>query len=133
MEQATQDGVDIINLSLGNSVNGPDYPTSRAVNRAIELGTAVVIANGNDGPDQWTVGAPATSTKALSVGALSQPTSLPFLYEPLQDKNIAMTMMHGSIPWSLTKDYPIANLDAEAELNTVRGRIAISARNDEPF
>src|SRR5690606_34086004 len=33
LEQAVEDGVDVINLSLGNSVNGPDYPTSTAVNR----------------------------------------------------------------------------------------------------
>ncbi|MFP3360179.1 S8 family serine peptidase, partial [Planococcus sp. SIMBA_143] len=26
MEQAVKDGVDVMNLSLGNNVNGPDYP-----------------------------------------------------------------------------------------------------------
>ncbi|MDI4707135.1 S8 family serine peptidase, partial [Pseudoalteromonas shioyasakiensis] len=44
MEQAVKDDVDVLNLSLGNSVNGPDYPTSVAVNRAVELGVPVVIA-----------------------------------------------------------------------------------------
>src|SRR5690625_4003952 len=43
MEKALEDGVDIMNLSLGNIVNGPDYPTSAAVNRAVELGMIVVI------------------------------------------------------------------------------------------
>lgn len=133
MEQAIQDGVDIINLSLGNSVNGPDYPTSRAVNRAIELGTAVVIANGNDGPSKWTVGAPATSTKALSVGALSQSTTRPFLYEPQQAKRIPINIMHGSVPWALKRDYAIAHLDEENDANRMRGRIAISTRNEETF
>lgn len=47
MEKAIEDEVDIINLSLGNDVNVPDYPTSIAVNRASELGIIVVIANGN--------------------------------------------------------------------------------------
>src|SRR5690625_456347 len=50
MERALKDGVDVMNLSLGNIVNGPDYPTSAAVNRAVELGMIVVIANGNNGP-----------------------------------------------------------------------------------
>src|SRR5690625_2718796 len=58
LEQAVNDEVDIINLSLGNSVNGPDYPTSTAVNKAVELGIPVVIANGNSGPRPWTVGSP---------------------------------------------------------------------------
>lgn len=50
MEEAVRDEVDIINLSLGNTVNGPDYPTSKAVNEAAKQGVAVVVANGNDGP-----------------------------------------------------------------------------------
>src|SRR5699024_4063590 len=72
LEQAVKDDVDIINLSLGNQVNGPDYPTSIAVNKAVELGVSVVIANGNRGPDTWTVGSPATATKTSSVGASDQ-------------------------------------------------------------
>src|SRR5699024_6464680 len=48
LEKAVKDGMDVINLSLGNNVNGPDYPTSMAVNRAVELGASVVTANGND-------------------------------------------------------------------------------------
>ena len=69
---AVNDGMDIINLSLGNHVNGPDYPTSLAINQAIKHGATVVIANGNSGPDEWTVGSPATATDAISVGASTQ-------------------------------------------------------------
>src|SRR5699024_12334954 len=90
MEQAIKDDVDIINLSLGNEVNGPDYPTSVAVNKASELGVSVVIANGNSGPDTWTVGSPATASKAFSVGASEQLKHLPFLHEPIEDETIAL-------------------------------------------
>src|SRR5699024_12302417 len=69
MEQALKDGVDIMNLSLGNTVNGPDYPTSKAVSLATEAGVAVIVANGNAGPDCWTIGDPATANTAFSVGA----------------------------------------------------------------
>src|SRR5690625_1994272 len=131
MEQAIKDGVDIMNLSLGNSVNGPDYPTSMAVNRAIELGTAVVIASGNDGPNHWSVGSPATASKALSVGASSHPQKLPFLYDPIRDKSIEISMMHGSTPWNLKKDYLIADLDQDA--NDLQGKIAITSRSDQTF
>src|SRR5699024_9149236 len=84
LEEAVKEGVDIINLSLGNDVNGPDYPTSLAVNKAIEKGVAVVIANGNAGPDNWTVGAPATSTKALGVGAATNPEQVFELEDTLE-------------------------------------------------
>src|SRR5699024_3698145 len=45
LEQAIRDEVDVVNLSLGNTVNGPDYPTSKAVSKASEEGVAVVVAN----------------------------------------------------------------------------------------
>lgn len=129
MEQAVEDGVDIINLSLGNSVNGPDYPTSIAVNRAADLGVAVVIANGNSGPDNWTVGAPATASNALAVGAFANAHTAPILYDPLSGKKVPMTLMMGSNPWDLSLDYEIGLAD-EASLN---GKIALIQRGEIPF
>ncbi|MDV2887781.1 S8 family serine peptidase, partial [Alkalihalophilus pseudofirmus] len=35
IDQAIKDKVDIINLSLGNSINGPDLPISLALDRAV--------------------------------------------------------------------------------------------------
>lgn len=133
MEQAINDGVDIINLSLGNSVNGPDYPTSRAVNQAIDLGVAVVIANGNDGPDHWTVGSPATAYKALSVGASNNSQLLPFLYEPIAEKAISIAVMQGSIPWDFKKDYSIINIDQGEDPKEIKGKIAVTSRSEKTF
>ncbi|RDW20544.1 S8 family serine peptidase [Oceanobacillus chungangensis] len=131
MEQAVKDGVDVINLSLGNSVNGPDYPTSTAVNRAVELGIPVVIANGNSGPNNWTVGAPATAERALSVGALANPQQLPFLFETISNKEIPLTEMIESKPWNLEKSYPI--VDGQLETAEIRGKIAVFKRGKIPF
>ncbi|WBX81875.1 S8 family serine peptidase [Virgibacillus salarius] len=130
MEQAVEDGVDVMNLSLGNSVNGPDYPTSVAVNKAAELGIAVVIANGNNGPANWTVGSPATANKALSVGASSPEREMPFLYERWDDKQISLSTMSGSVPWNLDTFYEIVNADTTAN---VKGKIALFTRDDVPF
>ncbi|WP_052345760.1 S8 family serine peptidase [Paucisalibacillus sp. EB02] len=129
MEQAVEDGVDIINLSLGNSVNGPDYPTSVAVNRAAELGVAVVIANGNSGPDNWTVGAPATATKALAVGAFANSQTVPMLYDSFSDKKILILPMVGSVPWELAMDYKIAT----GKTTELEGKIALIKRGEVPF
>lgn len=129
MEQAINDGVDIMNLSLGNTVNGPDYPTSIAVNRAIDLGVAVVIANGNNGPDNWTVGSPATASKAFSVGASAPALKVPELFEAKENKRIPFSVMNGSIPWRLTKDYQIVT---QTE-GSVFGKILLLKRGTTSF
>ncbi|SFE09731.1 minor extracellular serine protease Vpr [Lentibacillus persicus] len=129
LEEAIDDGADIINLSLGNAVNGPDFPTSAAVNRAVDLGVPVVIANGNAGPENWTIGSPATATNALSVGASSNPRTVPFLFESLSDKKIPLVEMRGSKPWQLDKSYDVASLDGQ----NVKGKIALIQRGKTPF
>ncbi|WP_042221418.1 S8 family serine peptidase [Oceanobacillus manasiensis] len=128
MEQAVKDGVDVMNLSLGNNVNGPDYPTSLAVNRAAELGVAVVIANGNNGPAEWTVGSPATASKAISVGATSPARQNPYLYARWKDRGIGITPMVGSIPWKLDTFYQIAVAGQDASR-----KIAVLQRGKVPF
>src|SRR5699024_6561117 len=116
MEEAVKDGVDVMNLSLGNSVNGPDYPTSKAVNEATKKGVAVVVANGNAGATNWTVGAPATAAAALSVGAY-QPSGLaPYLYEPASGKKIKLSPLSFSKPWDFSKDYEIVHFKEETEI-----------------
>lgn len=74
IERAVQDGADVMNLSLGASLNDPDYATSLALDWAMAEGVVAVTSNGNSGPDNWTVGSPGTSRDAISVGA----TQLPF-------------------------------------------------------
>ncbi|MFC2948912.1 S8 family serine peptidase [Virgibacillus sediminis] len=129
MEQAVKDGVDIMNLSLGNTVNGPDYPTSMAVNRASELGVAVVLANGNNGPGDWTVGSPATASGALGVGASSPERKQPFLYHFPSDTTIPLAAMHGSVPWQLERAAQVVRGDGEA----LTGKIALFQRGEVPF
>lgn len=135
MEEAIKDDVDIINLSLGNSVNGPDYPTSLAVNKAIEKGVAVVVANGNTGPDLWTVGAPATATKALAVGALSNNQKQVYFNEPLTKTEIGTETLPGSAPWSETgKSFAVVSEDTEDPKNRivlVKDRKNVEAQLDQ--
>ena len=79
IDAAIEDGVDVLNLSLGNNVNGPDLPISLALNKAVDLGIVAVTSNGNSGPDVWTVGSPGTAEKAISVGASTPPMKVPYL------------------------------------------------------
>ncbi|MFB1083149.1 S8 family serine peptidase [Jeotgalibacillus sp. JSM ZJ347] len=73
IERAVQDGADVMNLSLGNSLNAPDWATSIALDWAMEEGVVAVTSNGNSGPTNWTVGSPGTSREAISVGATQLP------------------------------------------------------------
>lgn len=73
IELAVLDGADVMNLSLGNTLNDPDWATSLAMDRAMAEGVVAVTSNGNAGPDNWTVGSPGTSRQAISVGATALP------------------------------------------------------------
>ncbi|YCA13527.1 S8 family serine peptidase [Bacillus sp. AK128] len=73
IEMAVQDGADVMNLSLGNTLNNPDWATSIALDWAMAEGVVAVTSNGNAGPDNWTVGSPGTSREAISVGATQLP------------------------------------------------------------
>lgn len=63
----TDDGADVINMSLGGSGH-PDDPMSQAVDNAVDSGVVVVVAAGNS-YNYWTVISPGVARKALTVGA----------------------------------------------------------------
>ncbi|GEL08142.1 S8 family serine peptidase [Salisediminibacterium halotolerans] len=73
IEQAVEDGADVLNLSLGAPVNDADYATSIALDVAMADNVVAVSSAGNSGPDNWTVGSPGTSRDAISVGATQLP------------------------------------------------------------
>jgi subtilisin family serine protease len=69
IDQAVADDMDVMNLSLGASTNDPLYPTSVAVNNAMLSGVIAVVAAGNNGPDEKTLGAPGAAALGITVGA----------------------------------------------------------------
>ncbi|WP_327020394.1 S8 family serine peptidase [Alkalihalobacillus trypoxylicola] len=137
IEKAVEDGVDIINLSLGNTVNGPDWPTSIALDRAVEMGVVAVTSNGNSGPKMWTVGSPGTSSKAISVGASAPPIKTPYITMFGEDKEISLLPMGGALPWELKKDFPIIDVGygtkEEFDELEIKGKIALIKRGLIPF
>lgn len=77
IDQAVQDEMDIINLSLGANINDPFYPTSIAVNNAVMAGVTSVVAAGNAGSEMRTLNSPGTSTLAITVGANNTSITVP--------------------------------------------------------
>ncbi|WP_223593320.1 S8 family serine peptidase [Neobacillus bataviensis] len=79
IDLAVKDDMDVINLSLGATVNDPLYPTSIAINNATLAGVVCDVAAGNAGPGSATVGSPGTSPLAITVGASSIPGDIPVM------------------------------------------------------
>jgi len=71
IDDAVADGMDIINLSLGNDIVSrlDEDPLVAAVERASAAGVLVVCAAGNNGPDFGTISSPASALSAIAVGA----------------------------------------------------------------
>ncbi|WZX99717.1 S8 family serine peptidase [Bacillus sp. FSL W7-1360] len=76
IDQSVRDGMDVINLSLGASVNDPIYPTSIATNNASLAGVTVVNSAGNAGSGLGTVGSPGTAALPIGVGASDLPATI---------------------------------------------------------
>ncbi|MEJ2443514.1 MAG: S8 family serine peptidase [Exilibacterium sp.] len=73
---ATDDAVDIINISLGGSSGGPDDLIAQSINSAVDAGILVVVAGGNNGPQNFTMGSIASAEKALTVAAADGNTGI---------------------------------------------------------
>lgn len=69
IEKALLDGMDIVNMSLGGSVQGPHDFLAEASNNAVEAGLIVVVAAGNSGPGDATVESPGTASNVITAGA----------------------------------------------------------------
>ncbi|MEH7491603.1 S8 family serine peptidase [Neobacillus niacini] len=135
IEQAIKDKVDIMNLSLGNDINGPDLPISLALNRAVDRGIVAIAASGNSGPNVWTVGSPGTASKAISVGASTPTIEVPYLLiEGMRDK-LRIQPLEGSANWDLDRSYSMVDggIGTVGDLKDVMGKIVLIKRGKITF
>ncbi|NVO10675.1 MAG: S8 family serine peptidase [Bacteroidales bacterium] len=65
----TDDGADVISMSLGSSGGSPDDALSTAVNNSYKNGVLCVVAAGNNGNQYFNVSSPGSAKDALTVGA----------------------------------------------------------------
>ncbi|MFE7463882.1 S8 family serine peptidase [Streptomyces sp. NPDC057499] len=73
MEWAVDQGADIINMSLGSPGDPEDNPSTEAVDRLSASSDALfVVAAGNEGPGESTLGSPGAADAALTVGAVDK-------------------------------------------------------------
>ncbi|MFF1818965.1 S8 family serine peptidase [Kribbella sp. NPDC058245] len=77
MEWAAAKGAKVVNMSLGGEATDGTDPLSQAVNDiTARTGTLFVVAAGNDGPSDETVGTPGSAAAALTVGAVDRADKL---------------------------------------------------------
>jgi len=75
IEQAVDDDADVMVLSLGADGGDPDDILSGAVDEAVQDGVVASVSAGNRGED-YSVGTPGTSRKAITVGATDKEDNL---------------------------------------------------------
>ena len=88
IDQAITDGMDVINMSLGAATNNPLYATSVAVNNAMLSGVVTVVAAGNAGPNEKTLGSPGTAALGISVGASDVSMTIPTFSGSVSPRNL---------------------------------------------
>lgn len=142
IEKAVNDGMDVINMSLGDSgTTDPFSPMVTAVNNATLSGVVTVIANGNSGPNAGTSSAPGTAQLPISVGASSVDYKVDTYKIDLDGLEINSQVMvkNLEIPFSTfeNKEYELVycGLGSEEEFNEVdvTGKVALIDRGTLTF
>jgi minor extracellular serine protease Vpr len=73
LEDTITDGMHVVNMSLGGTVQGPHDFLAEAVNATVDAGLVVAVAAGNSGPGDATVESPGSAAGALTAGASTNP------------------------------------------------------------
>ena len=71
LQAAAQDGMDVINMSLGGDSHGVQDLLTTAVDNLDRANIVVAISAGNNGPGAMTIGSPGMAERALTAGAAS--------------------------------------------------------------
>jgi minor extracellular serine protease Vpr len=77
LEWAAQNGMDVINMSLGAPFGSADDPDAVASDNLAKAGIIVVASAGNSGPNPYITGSPSTGTRTISVAANDPTQSFP--------------------------------------------------------
>ncbi|MCS0671406.1 S8 family serine peptidase [Cytobacillus firmus] len=142
IDKAVEDGMDVINLSLGAGVNDPLYPTSVAINNAMLSGVVSVVAAGNAGPSEKTLGSPGTSAFGITVGASDAAISIPAFKASAGDKVFeSMKLLAKNFTDDLKtldgKTYPVVftglGKPADFTAKDLKGKIALIERGELTF
>src|SRR5262249_46223881 len=69
VDAAIEDGMDVLNLSLGGNYHGNNDLLAIGLDNAVDAGLVVAVAAGNSGPGAGTLESPGRARKVITVGA----------------------------------------------------------------
>jgi minor extracellular serine protease Vpr len=69
VDAAVEDGMDVLNLSLGGTYHGNNDLLAMGLDNAVDAGVVVAVAAGNSGPGQGTLESPGRARKIITVAA----------------------------------------------------------------
>lgn len=139
IERAVEDGMDVINLSLGSETNNQRSADSIAVNNAMKAGVVAVVSSGNSGPGSATVSDPGTSELAITVGASKPPLITPIMQiAAMGEEGFFMETFDKSAGiGNLTDSYPLVDVGlgkpGDYEGKDLTGKIAFIKRGEISF
>lgn len=110
VEEAVEDGMDVLNLSLGGTPHKGADLLDMTVNSAVDAGLVVAISAGNEGPGNYTVGSPGTAEKVITVAATtnSRTFAMTLESEAFTEPTIATTgTQGGEVKEPLTGEYAV--------------------------
>ncbi len=141
IDKSVEDGMDVVNMSLGATVNNPLYVTSSAVNNAVLSGVTVCVAAGNNGSEgEKSLGSPGTAPLAITVGASTFNIAVPtvttsFVKADGTVVNIDKSKMMASdfstdVSTIVDKEVVYVGLGSETEVTAVdlTGKVALITR-----
>ena len=136
MEMALEDGMDVVNMSLGAAFHWPQYPTSVASDRLVNMGVVVVASIGNSGAaGLYSGGAPGVGEKVIGVASFDNTYVHSPYFEVDDTPIIYMTMAFSPLaPTSGTSRIVPAALNGTAiEPGSLVGNVALVARGGYAF
>ncbi|MPQ43944.1 S8 family serine peptidase [Clostridium tarantellae] len=113
VDKSVEEELDVINLSLGSSVNDPLSPLAIAINNTMLYSqTMAVVAAGNSGPDMGTLGTPGAANMALTVGSNSSYVKVDTIEGTFEEETYILNMLAGRLS---DKIHDLVNKSLELE------------------
>ena len=146
INKAVEEGMDVINLSLGGGANDSTSADSIAINNAMLAGTVAVVATGNSGPGRGTIGTPAAAALGIAVGNTTNPETMhngtvsveAGSYELSKNLNFMGTTFGADLAEQLAGEFDLVAVPGLGKVSDfegidVAGKVALISRGEIAF
>lgn len=147
VEEAVNEEMDVMNLSLGGGGNSENDSLAYAINNAMMGGVIAVVSSGNSGPNRSTVTTPGTSRLGITVGNSTNPetqynaevtVNVGEDYHYAQQLKFMSTTFGQPVGEQLTDEYELVAIPgvgavADYEGIDVDGKVALISRGELAF